>query len=1031
MAAPQYVASANNVTNADATTVDVPTGTMEGDLIIAVSGESGATAAASPDGTGWTSLGDEACYPNTYHEVFWKFATAAEPASYTFAVAGATRVAATLVTYRYVHGSTPINAVASSVNTSDTSDIVAPPIDTTVDDTLVVVVGANNSNSSGLITFPAGWTERIETGGKRHAVGDKPFAATGATGTTTLALSSSTSTSAWTIALAPSGDAPEPDYDVGTWRWYTDAATDGDMTPLAPENTAPTLTGAQMQNGTIRLRAQLLEHDGTGSASTYSLDFSGDGGNTWLEAQTIPSNPGQREGRWFKWVDGAATAGDPVDVLLLSGSTEVGVYLEAPMQTVAVSAGAVTEIDLAVQVHWPPPDSDIQFRLRRDGDINQDTGTPLTHATPITLTTSPAADRPHTITRMDPSTTGHTYTMEVGPPPKSRLAYANGRWWFCTVQTGTPNIARLYSWDGSGAWEASTPATMTANGQHGRQSVAFATINGVAVVHVTHDSHTTRAYGRRGVLNSDGSITWGDEWSLDNAGGHMQDIVIDDAGYLWVGGRVDATGVRVHRSTHPDTGAAWTPGFESPQTIPDTEVLHNGGPMVLQSLSGGRVLALYHVGGSGSDPAVANTIRYAVVTTSTAGTPAAASTTFQAHREDWGSARYANRVWLIHAEGYRDGPLHLRMFDANTESWTTATDPEVSGIPGYADGVPLSLRPDGNQLYIAYTGNGGVSSHDRVIMLKTYTVGDPNPAAGVWSAEEMISPADRGNADHINLPRIARNGELLAALAFSDDDTYTGWPRTAEYHVAPIARMPGPVYAGGRDQPFLVEIARPGATGGNVSTVDWTTIRADVDGLLELPQITELGSIPNVDETGVADGHVLVRSGDDYVTQELVAPAWGAITGTLADQGDLNTALGGKASASHSHTTPSIVRSTFGAGGYMSSGSRSLTSTPVTLASGIEYLVVATLNMQMRGADPGACYYRLSVVIDGNTRQSNGGSSGFWCVQGVPDKTTWVHSRTLTGTGSAITVSASVAYHSGGGFYTDAGELEVRLFPAR
>lgn len=224
---------------------------------------------------------------------------------------------------------------------------------------------------------------------------------------------------------------------------------------------------------------------------------------------------------------------------------------------------------------------------------------------------------------------------------------------------------------------------------------------------------------------------------------------------------------------------------------------------------------------------------------------------------------------------------------------------------------------------------------------------------------------------------------------------------------------------------------RPGLPGDSADTVRMTQIESDLATALARPAINELADIPDFDPTGGVAGDVVTYDGTDYGLTTPVDPVWGAITGTLADQTDLNSALGGKSATSHAHTTPSLTRSTFAPGGYMSSGSRALTSTPVTLANGIEYLVVATLNMQMRGADPGACYYRLTVTIDGNARQSNGGSTGFWCVQGVPDKTTWVHDRTLTGTGAAITVSASCAYHSGGGFYTDAGELEVRLFPAR
>lgn len=140
-----------------------------------------------------------------------------------------------------------------------------------------------------------------------------------------------------------------------------------------------------------------------------------------------------------------------------------------------------------------------------------------------------------------------------------------------------------------------------------------------------------------------------------------------------------------------------------------------------------------------------------------------------------------------------------------------------------------------------------------------------------------------------------------------------------------------------------------------------------------------------------------------------------------------NTAARGN----HTHTQPLPVRVTTAPSGYMSGGTRNIGSTSVTLASGITYIVEAAVYGQLRGADPGASYYTVNINIDGNTYTSPGGSDGFWCVQGVPDKVHWEHERQVTGTGASIPVSATIAYHSGAGFNVDRMYLRVRARPNR
>ena len=237
---------------------------------------------------------------------------------------------------------------------------------------------------------------------------------------------------------------------------------------------------------------------------------------------------------------------------------------------------------------------------------------------------------------------------------------------------------------------------------------------------------------------------------------------------------------------------------------------------------------------------------------------------------------------------------------------------------------------------------------------------------------------------------------------------------------------------------FIIEIGRRGRDGDYTGASEVALLKNRATALEARANITKLDDVPDVDAATPTNGQVLTWDGS----------AWSAATPASAVSGvtdsasvDLTLASGnitadvkyaGTGSAStaarsnHTHTNPAPTRAPFGPQGYMSSGTRSLGSTSVTLAAGISYVVKARLNLQMRGADAGACYYQLRLTINGNdVRTSTGGASGFWCVQGVPDKTTWEHHITMTGTGSAITVSAHCIYYGGGGFYTDAGEIVV------
>lgn len=240
---------------------------------------------------------------------------------------------------------------------------------------------------------------------------------------------------------------------------------------------------------------------------------------------------------------------------------------------------------------------------------------------------------------------------------------------------------------------------------------------------------------------------------------------------------------------------------------------------------------------------------------------------------------------------------------------------------------------------------------------------------------------------------------------------------------------------------ILIEVAKRGRD-SVAAPVDYATMQADVATLKARPAITKLDDVPDVDTAGAVAGDVLTRASGGWVATAPVPPISVTDTGSVdltLDGTTLSAAVkyagSGVSDAAarwdHTHIAHNIQRTAFGPQAYMSSGTRTLASTSATLSAGVAYVVKATVKLQMRGADAGAAYYQLRVTINGDARTSPGGTAGFWCVQGVPDKTDWSHHISILGTGAAIPVTASVLYHSGAGFYTDAGEVEIELKPTR
>lgn len=201
-------------------TVDKPTGTAAGDILVFIVGRDWATENVTPPDFSWTkNYSSSMTSPDGEgFAVFTKTAGASEPSSYTFTSTSQTNTAAILAAYRADLSVAGINVLGAL--TTDTSNNVSPitvtaaGVTTTVPNTRLLWFAGANPNASGIIsgfTAPSGMTERAETsavvGWSRVVLADEEIPTVGATGSRsgTLTLSNNLNVSGYFTALIALG----------------------------------------------------------------------------------------------------------------------------------------------------------------------------------------------------------------------------------------------------------------------------------------------------------------------------------------------------------------------------------------------------------------------------------------------------------------------------------------------------------------------------------------------------------------------------------------------------------------------------------------------------------------------------------------------------------------------------------------------------------------------------------------------------------------------------------------------------------
>lgn len=264
------------------------------------------------------------------------------------------------------------------------------------------------------------------------------------------------------------------------------------------------------------------------------------------------------------------------------------------------------------------------------------------------------------------------------------------------------------------------------------------------------------------------------------------------------------------------------------------------------------------------------------------------------------------------------------------------------------------------------------------------------------------------------------------------------------------------------DEIFLIQVARQGPTGGNVSTNDWSLIRAEVDSLLASRTTgLTLGALANV-LSGVdasINNYVLTYgSGSSrwyaapapvgiskiYDTSVLVvgdaigldfSSSFTVLSGAQdgGPKGTVYLALGGSGSANsparsdHSHSPTTLPIFDFAATGNLSSGSRTLASGNTgILVSGVTYDIEARGRFSVKNSVNSGTV-NLTVSINGSTR-----SIACLNVGGVPSWYEIEHGAIgIVGTGASLPVILSTSFVSGDPSDIRGGQLTIKAHPRR
>ncbi len=190
-------------------TLPRPSGVAAGDLLIAVASvANGFSAPTMAAPAGWTLVSRLGNSSAVSGGVWWKIATASEPADYAFTWTPAGKAYGWVMRFSGASATTPIHAVATNVDAS--SSPLCPAVTTTMKNTMAVRIGAFDSSevnvdNAGMAGYTTITVDRSDTGAGSASGGAsrRALPVAGTSGTASFSLTGSQEYITFTIAIAP------------------------------------------------------------------------------------------------------------------------------------------------------------------------------------------------------------------------------------------------------------------------------------------------------------------------------------------------------------------------------------------------------------------------------------------------------------------------------------------------------------------------------------------------------------------------------------------------------------------------------------------------------------------------------------------------------------------------------------------------------------------------------------------------------------------------------------------------------------
>jgi myo-inositol-hexaphosphate 3-phosphohydrolase len=198
----ESVSTAVNTTAASTLKIPRPAGVAAGDVLVSCVSLTGGTISATTGvPSGWTPLAAVTSIVNPKVYGYYKVATTAEPADYSWATSSTTSGGA-IVRYS---GASGVDTSAKSAYGSPASSGSLPGVTTTAPNAMLVGCMSVNSTSVTL-TSPTGMSQAAETGARRFEIADGSQATAGGSGTKTWTFSATRDWAGWLVALRPKGN---------------------------------------------------------------------------------------------------------------------------------------------------------------------------------------------------------------------------------------------------------------------------------------------------------------------------------------------------------------------------------------------------------------------------------------------------------------------------------------------------------------------------------------------------------------------------------------------------------------------------------------------------------------------------------------------------------------------------------------------------------------------------------------------------------------------------------------------------------